>query len=94
MSAALSDSHSKDMFRPPINHAMKILDRSFFQRDILLTAARILEKRHIAKFQSNLHHDILKLDRVTVIKDDPVKEGFKSLLLRPGIKFDGTLFSQ
>lgn len=89
MTAALSDSQSADMFRPPVNHAMKVLDRAFFHRDIPLAAARVLESKQIARFRRELHHDILNLERVSVVKNDPSRQGFKSLLLRPEIKSNG-----
>ena len=89
MSAALSYSQFADMFRPPVNNAMRILDRSFFQKEIPLAAARVLENKQISRLRGDLHHDVLNLERLSVIKNDPMKQGFKSLLLRPEIKADG-----
>ena len=89
MSAALLDSQFADMFRPPVSHAMKILDRSFFHKEISLAAARVLENKQISRLRGDLHHDILNQERVSVIKNDPIKHGFKSLLLRPDIRADG-----
>ena len=93
MTAALPGKQSTSMFRPPVNHAMKVLDRAYFHRDIPLAAARVLENKQIARFRRELHHDILNLERVSIIKNDPIKQGFKSLLLRPEIKSDGTPIS-
>lgn len=77
-----------DMFRPPINRAMRVLDRPFFQKKVPLAAARVLEKKHIAKCRTELENDILKLERVSVVKTDPVDRNLKALLLRPEIKCD------
>lgn len=89
MSAAPSDSPSAGMFRPPINQTMKVLDRLFFRKEIPLAAARVQEKERIAQFRAELQPDILTLERFKAIRNDPIKKGFKSLILRPEIKFDG-----
>ncbi len=77
------------MFRPPINQAMKVLDRSFFRKEIQLAAARVHENGQIAQFRGDLQQDILRLERVKTVTNDPTKREFKSLILRPEIKFDG-----
>ena len=89
MTVPTRDDQSADMFRPPINRAMKSLDRSFFRKEVPIAAARVLEKTQISRLRTDLHHDILNVNRVSVIKDDPIKKGFKSILLRPEIKSDG-----
>ena len=76
------------MFRPPINRAMRVLDRSYFQKKVPLAAARILEKKHIARCRNELGNDLLKLERVSVVKDDPEDKNLKALLLRPEVKYD------
>lgn len=91
MSAALSANPSTGMFRPPVNQTMKVLDRLFFRKEIPLAAARVQEKEQIAKFRAELQPDILRLERFKAVKNDPIKRGFKSLILRPEIKFDGIL---
>lgn len=71
---------------------MKTLDRSFFQKTIPTSAARILDQRQISKCRGELHNDLLKLDRmqaVKIVKDTQGKEG-KALLLKPVVKADGT----
>ena len=84
----MTESEYAEMFRPPINRAMRVLDRSFFQKRVPLAAARITEKKHIAKCRMELENDLLKLERVSVVKDDPVEKNHKALLLRPEIKSD------
>ena len=77
-----------EMFRPPVSRAMRILDRSFFQKKVPLAAARVSQKKQIAKCRTELEHDLLKLERTSVVKDDPSEQGLKALLLRPDIKPD------
>lgn len=82
---------SAEMFRPPINRAMKIIDRSFFKKTIPTSAARILDQRQISKCRSDLHHDLLKLDRmqaVKVVRDSQGNCG-KALLLKPVVQVNG-----
>lgn len=87
------ETANADMFRPPINRAMRVLDRSYFQKKIPLAAARVLQKKHIAKCKAELTDDLLKLERVIVVRDDPVQKDQKALLLNPGIKPDSTFCS-
>ena len=81
------------MFRPPINRAMRVLDRSFFQKKVPLSAARVLDKTKIAKLRSELGHDVLRLDRFQCVQSVRGSKGeeHKALLLNPQIKPDGKL---
>jgi len=74
------------MFRPPVNRAMRALDRSYFYKKIPLAAATVLESRNIAKYRTELHDEMLKLDRVPTVKQDPRQKGLKTLLLKPEIR--------
>lgn len=84
-----------DMFRPPVNRAMRVLDRSFFKKTVPVSAARILDNKTISKCRSDLQRskDTLSLERYTVIRPDPlepdVKLGKKCILLRPQIDDKG-----
>ena len=80
-----------DMFRPPVNRAMRVLDRSLFQRKVPLSAAKVYDKTKIAKLRSELGYDVLRLERFQCVK--PIRgskgEEHKALLLNPQIKPDG-----
>ena len=80
-----------DMFRPPVNRAMRVLDRSLFQRKVPLSAAKVYDKTKIAKLRSELGHDVLRLERFQCVQ--PIRgskgEEHKALLLNPQIKPDG-----
>ncbi|KAK4905951.1 hypothetical protein LTR28_000682, partial [Elasticomyces elasticus] len=82
------------MFRPPINRAMRTLDRSFFQKRIPISAARVHDPKNISKCRKELEHsrEILQLERLSNVQPDPserlVKAGGKCVLLRPEVRHD------
>lgn len=77
------------MFRPPLARGMQVLDRAFFQRTVLLKAARVYENKNISKIRSRLEcsKDALRQDRLANVYPDPdaeqAKLGKKCILLRP-----------
>ena len=82
---------SSDMFRPPVNRAMRELDRSFFRRTVPLAAARVYENVQISRCRADLGRDLLQLERVGPIRSDPEegkekRSARKLLLLRPDIR--------
>ena len=81
------------MFRPPVNRAMRVLDRSFFQKSIPISAARIRDNKQISKYRAELGHDTLRLDRMLIVRHvrDPEGQEAKALLLRPEVKQDGII---
>ena len=85
---------SLDMFRPPINRCMKVLDRSFFRKTIPLSAAQVLDNRQISRFRTELREDLLQLERLPIIRSipgtgDDAGITQKALLLKPEIKVEG-----
>lgn len=84
-----------EMFRPPINRAMRTLDRSFFRKTVPLSAARIHKNQDISQCRQQLlkSKDMLELERLTAIHPDPdqelARQGRKCLLLKPEIRHDG-----
>ncbi|KAF2836557.1 hypothetical protein M501DRAFT_1007261 [Patellaria atrata CBS 101060] len=82
------------MFRPPVNRAMRILDRSFFQKICPISAARVHSPTDISHCKRSLERskDILALPRLLTVVPDPTpdfaKTGKKCLLLQPEIKYD------
>lgn len=80
------------MFRPPINRAMRALDRSFFQKSIPLSAAKIRDNKQISKYRTELGPDLLRLERMQTVRSVRDPEGgqaAKALLLRPEVRPDG-----
>lgn len=79
------------MFRPPINRAMKALDRTHFYKKIPLAAARVFDSRNIAKCRTELHEELLNIDRIQTVKQDPEQKALKTLLLKPEIRPESML---
>ncbi|KAL8759460.1 MAG: hypothetical protein Q9199_000765 [Rusavskia elegans] len=83
---------STDMFRPPINRAMRSLDRAFFRKDVYLAAACVLDSKQIATCRKELHSDILKLERLPPIRSVPLNvsadKNSKCLLLKPDTQIE------
>ncbi len=87
---------STEMFRPPINRAMRTLDRNFFQKDIQISAARIADLKNIWRLRNEFTkcQDIIMLKHVDPVQPDPLfNVNKKCILLRPQTKHDGTLFT-
>lgn len=81
-------SSCDSMFKPPINRAMRALDRSFFHKRIPLAAARVLKNKNIAKLRNELKDELLKLERTSAIQQDSVRKDVKVFPLQPGIRPD------
>ena len=73
---------------------MRVLDRSFFQKKIPLSAATIFKDRDISNVRRELSksQDILavpKISPIQAVKEDNNDVVRKCLLLRDGIAYDG-----
>jgi tRNA (guanine37-N1)-methyltransferase len=90
-----SPMSADDMFTPPVNRAMKVLDRTFFQKTILTSAARIFNPKDISRCRKELtaSRDTLPNNRVDPIRPDPdtarAQKGTKCLVLRPEVVHGG-----
>lgn len=86
-----------EMFAPPVNRAMKVLDRSFFQKIVPASAARIFKPQDIARCRKELQlsKDTLPNNRIQPVRTDPDAEiahrGGKCLILKPEIVYNGKL---
>ncbi|KAJ5930045.1 tRNA (guanine) methyltransferase Trm5 [Penicillium verhagenii] len=79
------------MFRPPVNRAMRTLDRSFFRKTIPISAAKFFKNSEISKVRQELHkaRDLLAGPRINVVRDLKEQDGVKkALLLRADLKAD------
>ena len=86
---------SGEMIRPPVNYAMRMLDRAFFRKDLALTAARVTDKKLLGSVLRSLEKskDVLRLERFPSIVSDPdtaAHEDGKCVLLRSDIRVEGT----
>jgi hypothetical protein len=92
----LRNSIQEEMFRPPIHRTVAtVLDRSLFSKTVRIAAARIADRKNIAKCRTKLEksRDLLRVDRLTSVREDPDplfgSKGGKCLLLQPEVKADG-----
>ncbi|KAJ5425722.1 hypothetical protein N7465_000792 [Penicillium sp. CMV-2018d] len=80
------------MFRPPVNRAMRTLDRSFFRRNVPLSVARVFKTNEISNVRKDLvkSRDILLLPRISPIREVKDQDGkvWKAMLLREDLKVD------
>jgi hypothetical protein len=69
--AAVTTSALPPMFRPPVNRAMRVLDRSFFRKTIPLSAATVFDNANIARVRVALakSQDALNVPRLEVIRE-------------------------
>lgn len=87
---AMPDS-SPDMFRPPVNRAMRTLDRAFFRRRYPISAARVADLKSISRVSKALlqSKDAIIMRMVHPVRTDPVDTTAKCVLLRSEIRPDG-----
>lgn len=82
---------TSDMFRPPVNRAMRTLDRSFFRKTVPLAAARVFKTSDISNVRKELSKgDLLVVPRVNCIREVKEQDGrvLKALLLKENVKPD------
>lgn len=81
------------MFRPPVNRAMRTLDRSFFRKTVPISAATVYKNAEISRVRKDLtvSRDMLVLPRLNVVREIQDQDGVqrKAILLREDLKHDG-----
>lgn len=84
-------TESVDMFRPPVNRAMRTLDRAFFRRRHPISAARVPELTNVSNISKALFQskDAIHARMVHPVQSDPVIKSAKCVLLKPGVRHDG-----
>jgi tRNA (guanine37-N1)-methyltransferase len=77
--------------RPPINRAMRSIDRSFFKVTKNIAAARVYQNQLISQCRKELtaSKDIIQLERLSSVVKDPEKPDSRCILLQPEIRHDG-----
>ncbi|KAL8916316.1 MAG: hypothetical protein Q9208_008583 [Pyrenodesmia sp. 3 TL-2023] len=92
MTQSARPTPSADMFRPPINRAMRTLDRTFFKKEFDLASACVLDRKRISACRQNLSKDILVLERLQPVRPVPsgitVDSSARCLLLKPEIRIN------
>lgn len=91
--AQSQESRLPPMFRPPVNRAMRVLDRPFFRKSVALSAAGVFKDSDISRCRAELikSRDLVQVPNLSTIQDlsDPGSGINKCLLLREGVKHDG-----
>lgn len=85
------------MFRPPVNRAMRVLDRSFFKTKPTISAAKVFDVKKLSKVRGELtrSRDILNVRQLAPIQSISATENAaqsadtKCILLQPEIRHDG-----
>lgn len=81
------------MFRPPVNRAMRTLDRSFFRKTVPVSAAKVFQNSEISRVRKELSgsRELLVLPRLNVVREIKDQDGAvkKALLLREDLRHDG-----
>lgn len=85
------------LFRPPVNRAMRALDRNFFRKTVPMSAARVFDPRNTSRVVKKCAADLLQKENSnvpkglrTIVPDPNSESGGKVLLMRPGVKYDGS----
>jgi hypothetical protein len=88
---AKADDEMSRLFGPPINRAMRVLDREFFKKTVPLSAARIFDAKNTTIIRRECKEDMLRVPRVDPMRLDPDQERYpncKVLFMRPEVKHD------
>jgi len=80
-----------EVFLPPVNRSMRILDKSFFKKIIPLSALTVFEDRNLSRVRMTLQKagDLLSINPIKPVRPDETTSGHKCILLRPGIESSG-----
>lgn len=80
-----------ELFLPPVKRDMHVLDRSFFEKTIPLSAATVFDNRDLQRVRKELSRsgDILSIDAIKITRDDETVPGKKCMLLNPAVVAEG-----
>ncbi|PWW74842.1 hypothetical protein C7212DRAFT_282534 [Tuber magnatum] len=77
-------------FLPPVDRAMRTLNRAFFKKVVPVTAARVLDATLLHTIKEKILKDMIPFERFNVRYDFNSKLGIETplLILRPEVKYD------
>ncbi|CUS11544.1 unnamed protein product [Tuber aestivum] len=77
-------------FLPPVNRAMRTLDRAFFKKIVPVTAARVLDATQVHTIKERILRDLIPYERFNLRYDFNSKLDTETplLILRPDVKYD------
>ena len=78
---------AKDIAAPPTNRDMKVLDRSFFHREVQTAALMVSQPQHISNIRNKISssNELLSTTTIRPIIDDPIQTGNKIIRLLPQV---------
>jgi hypothetical protein len=88
---AMNSAELPDVFRPPVNRSMRVLDRAFFRKTLPIAAATVFDDRNLSTVRSKVQkaRNLLGVFSIKAVVPDETVPGRKCLLLRPGISATG-----
>jgi tRNA (guanine37-N1)-methyltransferase len=90
---AMNSAELPEIFRPPVNRSMRVLDRSFFQKTLSISAATVFDDRNLSIVRGKVQSagNLLSVSTIKPIIPDETVPGRKCVLLRPGIMATGVM---
>ena len=78
-------------FSPPVNRAMRTLDRAFFKKMVPVTAARVLDATLLHTIRERVLKDLIPFERFNqrYLFNSKLDIETPLLILRPKVKYDG-----
>jgi tRNA (guanine37-N1)-methyltransferase len=82
-----------EIFRPPVNRSMRVLDRNFFQKTLPIAAATVFDDRNLSSVRNELQisGNLLGVFSIKAVVPDETVSGRKCVLLQPGVLATGML---
>lgn len=87
----MNSAELPEIFRPPVNRSMRVLDRNFFQKTLPIAAATVLDNRNLSEVRSKIQSagNLLNVFSIKAVVSDETVPGRKCILLQPGILATG-----
>lgn len=88
---SMNASSLPEIFRPPVDRSMRVLNRDFFQKTLPISAATVFDDRMLSSVQTRMQRDghLLGIAAIKPIVADENVPGRKCVLLRPEIVSTG-----
>ena len=89
----MNSAELPEIFRPPANRSMAVLDRSFFRKTLPIAAATVFDDRNLNTVRGKVQRagNLLSVLSIKATVPDETVPGRKCILLRPGIFATGLL---
>lgn len=88
---AMNSAELLEVFRPPVDRSMRVLDRTFFQKTLPIAAATVFDDRNLSTVRGKVQNagNLLGVFSIKAVVADETVPGRKCVLLRPGILATG-----